>query len=57
VRIAVIADIHGNLPALESVLADIERRAQVRSTLAKKIGLGRGGKAAKNVRRMAARRK
>lgn len=25
-RIAVIADIHGNLPALESVLADIERR-------------------------------
>jgi putative phosphoesterase len=26
VRIAIIADIHGNLPALESVLADIERR-------------------------------
>jgi hypothetical protein len=26
-RIAVIADIHGNLPALEAVLADIERRA------------------------------
>jgi putative phosphoesterase len=25
-RIAVIADIHGNLPALEAVLADIERR-------------------------------
>ena len=25
-RIAVIADIHGNLPALESVLADIRRR-------------------------------
>ena len=25
-RIAVIADIHGNLPAFESVLADIERR-------------------------------
>ena len=25
-RIAIIADIHGNLPALESVLADIERR-------------------------------
>src|ERR1700759_3346730 len=25
-RIAVIADIHGNLPALEMVLADIERR-------------------------------
>ena len=27
VRIAVIADIHGNLPALEAVLADTERRA------------------------------
>jgi predicted phosphodiesterase len=27
VRIAVIADIHGNLPALEAVIADIERRA------------------------------
>ena len=26
IRIAVIADIHGNLPALEAVLADIERR-------------------------------
>jgi predicted phosphodiesterase len=26
-RIAVIADIHGNLPALEAVLADIRRRA------------------------------
>ena len=26
-RIAVIADIHGNLPAFEAVLADIERRA------------------------------
>src|SRR6478609_10151629 len=26
-RIAVIADIHGNLPALEAVLADIDRRA------------------------------
>jgi predicted phosphodiesterase len=26
-RIAVIADIHANLPALEAVLADIERRA------------------------------
>ena len=25
-RIAVIADIHGNLPALEAVLADIARR-------------------------------
>jgi predicted phosphodiesterase len=25
-RIAVIADIHGNMPALEAVLADIERR-------------------------------
>jgi predicted phosphodiesterase len=25
-RIAVIADIHGNLPALEAVLADIRRR-------------------------------
>jgi len=25
-RIAVIADIHGNMPALESVLADIRRR-------------------------------
>ena len=25
-RIAVIADIHGNLPALEAVLADIQRR-------------------------------
>jgi hypothetical protein len=25
-RIAVIADIHGNLPELEAVLADIERR-------------------------------
>ena len=25
-RLAVIADIHGNLPALEAVLADIERR-------------------------------
>lgn len=25
-RIALIADIHGNLPALESVLADIDRR-------------------------------
>jgi len=25
-RIAIIADIHGNLPALEAVLADIERR-------------------------------
>ena len=31
--------------------------AKVRSTLAKKIGLGRGGKAAKKVGRMAARRK
>jgi predicted transcriptional regulator len=31
--------------------------AKVRSTLAKKIGLGRGGKAAKHVGRMAARRK
>jgi hypothetical protein len=27
VRIAVIADIHGNLSALEAVIADIERRA------------------------------
>ena len=26
-RIAIIADIHGNLPALEAVLADIDRRA------------------------------
>ena len=26
-RIAIIADIHGNLPALEAVLADIKRRA------------------------------
>jgi predicted phosphodiesterase len=26
VRIAVIADIHGNLPALEAVFVDIERR-------------------------------
>ena len=25
-RIAVIADIHGNMPALEAVLADIQRR-------------------------------
>jgi hypothetical protein len=25
-RIAVIADVHGNLPALEAVLADIESR-------------------------------
>jgi predicted phosphodiesterase len=25
-RIAIIADIHGNLPALEAVLADIEHR-------------------------------
>ncbi|MGC2300907.1 MAG: metallophosphoesterase, partial [Acidobacteriaceae bacterium] len=25
-RIAVIADIHGNLPALEAVLADIQQR-------------------------------
>ena len=25
-RIAVIADIHGNLPALEAVLADIQHR-------------------------------
>ena len=25
-RIAVIADIHGNMPALEAALADIQRR-------------------------------
>ena len=25
-RIAVIADMHGNMPALEAVLADIQRR-------------------------------
>ena len=25
-RIAIIADIHGNMPALEAVLADIQRR-------------------------------
>jgi predicted phosphodiesterase len=25
-RIGIISDIHGNLPALEAVLADIERR-------------------------------
>ena len=25
-RIAVIADIHGNMPALEAVLADMQRR-------------------------------
>ena len=30
-RIAVIADIHGNLPAFEAVLADIERRAVYRT--------------------------
>ena len=34
-RIAVIADIHGNLPALEAVLAEIERRKSIaRSTWA-----------------------
>jgi 3',5'-cyclic AMP phosphodiesterase CpdA len=27
VRIAVLADVHGNLPALEAVLADAERHA------------------------------
>ena len=26
-RIAVIADIHGNMPALEAVLADVQRRS------------------------------
>jgi Icc-related predicted phosphoesterase len=32
-RIAVLADIHGNLPALEAVLADVDRRAVDRIVL------------------------
>jgi hypothetical protein len=34
-RIAIVADIHGNLPALEAVLADIEHR-----TVDRTINLG-----------------
>ena len=33
VRIAVIADIHGNLPALEAVIADIERLLSIAQSI------------------------
>ena len=40
-KIAAITDIHGNLPALDAVLAEIELRAQVELA---KIGMPQSGR-------------